>query len=200
MILSEHKQGTDEWLAERIGLPTASKFDMVVTSKGEPSKQQQKYIYQLAGEIVTGRKEDTYCNEAMQRGIELEDEARTLYELVTGDEVEQVGLAWKTENKAVGASSDGLVGDDGMIEIKCPKMVTHVEYLVKGVLPTKYVPQVQGQMYVLDRKWCDFISYYPSMELLKVRVMRDDEFIKKLDCEITVLLAEINKVLEKIKK
>ncbi len=199
-IFSKNAQGTEEWMAERTGLPTASKFDMVITSKGEPSKQAQKYIYQLAGEIVTGKKEETYQNDAMLRGIELESEARTLYEVVTGEVVTEVGIAYPDEKKTIGASSDGLVGDDGMVEIKCPQMATQVEYLVNGKVPTKYIAQVQGQMYVTGRKWVDFVSYYPGMELVLIRVDRDEKFIKNLDSELCDLLLGLEKVVKKIRR
>ena len=202
MIISEFKQLSDEWFCERAGLPTASNFDKIVTSKGEPSKQAKKYMYQLAGECITGQKEESYTNSAMQRGIELEDEARSLYEIATGYSVETVGLCWKDDKKLVGASPDGLINDpegvEGCLEIKCPSMAVHVEYLLADKLPTAYFQQVHGQMYVTGALYCSFVSYYPGMKPLIYRVERDEEFMGKLESELDKFCNELKETTRRL--
>jgi len=200
MIISEHPQLSEEWFAERAGLPTASNFSKIVTSKGLPSKSAKKYMYQLAIERVTGKKEDTYTSQAMERGSLLEEEARSGYSLVTGLSVETVGLCWKDDKKSVGASPDGLVdGSKGCLEIKCPSAAVHCEYLINNKVPTEYFVQVQGQMYVTGCAWSDFVSYYPGTRLLVLRMDRDEAFMSKLDFELKVFCAELDRLVEKIK-
>lgn len=200
MLISENKQLTPEWFAERAGLPTASRFSDIVTSKGEPSKSAQKYMYTLAIEKLTGRKEDSYTNAAMERGVILEEEARGLYSLLTGSSVKTVGLCWKDDKKRFGASCDGIVGDnEGCLEIKCPSASVFCEYLLKNAVPTKYLAQIQGQMCVTGCKWADFAAYYPGARLLVVRVERDEEFIAKLDMQLRLFVAELEILTEKIR-
>lgn len=191
-------QGTSEWFSARCGIPSASNFDQIITTKLEPSKQRQKYLYRLAGERVSGMAEETYQNNAMLRGIELENEARNLYQVINDVEVKQVGFCL-TEGKFVaGASPDGLIGDDGCIEIKCPTMAVHVGYLLDGKLPTDYFQQTQGQLFVTGRTWCDFVSYYPGIKPLIVRVERDEQFIKALTVELEIFCSELEDVIKKI--
>jgi len=197
MIISDIPQGTPEWLALRAGLPTASNFDKIVTSKGEVSKSRVKYMYQLAGESITGVKEDVYQNAIMARGSEMEAEARNLYELATGKQVQTVGLCYH-DSKMYGCSPDGLIGD-GLIEIKCPTLAVHVEYLLNGTLPVAYFQQVQGQLLVTGKDWCDFVSYYPAMRLLIVRVERDNAFIKILQKELNAFCDELQTIIKKLK-
>jgi len=199
MKVLDHEQGSKEWFAARAGLPTASNFDKLITTKGEPSKQAQKYMYQLAGEAITGTKEEGFQSDAMTRGIEMEGEARSLYSLATGLDVEEVGLCLMDGKVPAGASPDGLVGDDGLVEIKCPKLATHVEYMLADKMPTTYFQQVQGQLMVTDRDWCDFMSYYPAMPLFKVRVKRDDVFIEALKVELKKFNRELEAVVSKLK-
>ena len=199
MIISENVQGTDGWMKDRVGIPTASNFDKIITTKGVASASAKKYMYQLAGERIIGRKEDTYQNAAMQRGTELEPKARELYEVVTGETVEEVGLCWLDSTKRVGASPDGLVGEDGDIEIKCPLLPTQVEYLLNKVVPTTYFQQIQGQLYVTGRKWCDFVSYYPDMPLLKIRVFRNEVFISALSRQLDLFCAELDMIEAKLR-
>lgn len=198
MIILDHEQGTDEWKSSRLGRPTASNFSNIVTTTGYPSKQQKKYMYKLAGEKVSGNSEDIFQNSAMLRGIELEPEARDFYSIVKGVDVKQVGLCLD-DNEQFGASPDGLVGDDGLLEIKCPTMPVHVEYLLNNSLPTAYFQQVQGQMLVTGRKWCDFLSYSSGIRPLLIRVDRDEDFIKKLHIELIVFCKQLDEVINKIK-
>ena len=197
MKIIEGEQRTTRWYEARKARPTASAFDKIITTKGEPSKSAKKYMYQLAGEFVSGVTLESFQSEAMTRGIELEAEAREFYELTHSVEVRQVAFCL-TDNNLSGCSPDGLVGEDGMIEIKCPLVQTHVEYMLNNKLPTAYFQQVQGQLWVTDRKWCDFISYYPGLKPLIVRVVRDEVFITLLENEIEKFCIELKNIIKKI--
>lgn len=199
MIALDLVQGSESWVNARVGIPTASCFDRLVTVSGEPSKQRLKYMYTLAGERITGKKEDSYQNSAMLRGIELEDEARKLYELTTDDEVKTVGICYANEDMKYACSPDGLIGDDGGIEIKVPSLAVHVEYLLSGKMPSEYFQQVQGNMYVTGRKFWIFMSYTPGIRPLIIRVERDEKFIAALDHEINKFCLELEQITEKIK-
>jgi len=179
MRISNHVQGSNEWLQSRLGKPTASNFGKLITPTGKPSTSADGYINELIAQRITGELAEFYTNEAIARGNELEPAARALYEFINGVEVVEVGLCLHDEFEC-GASPDGLVGDDGGIEIKCPLPHTHVSYLRAGDVPGKYVPQIQGCLYITGREWWDFMSYHPAMEDLIVRVERDNEYIKKL--------------------
>jgi len=146
MIRLDVMQGSIEWWEARVGRPSASCFDKIITTKGEPSKQAKNYLYELAGERIAGAKPDIYQNAAMLRGLELEAEARAYFELVEDLEVQQTGICY-TDDKRFSCSPDGLFGETG-IEIKCPLIHTHVGYLLAGDLPIEYFQQVQGSMLV----------------------------------------------------
>ena len=199
MKILDHIQGSEEWFAARCGIPTSSNFDKILTTKGVVSKQREKYLYRLAGEKITGKSEETYRNDAMLRGQEMEAEARALYELMTGSKVEQVGLCITEEPTVYGASPDGLVGKDGLLEIKSPLISTHVGYLLNKELPMDYYQQLQGQLLVTGRKWVDFFSYYPAMKPLLIRVEPDKVFLKALKVELEIFAKELDELVEKIK-
>lgn len=200
MIIDPAIQGSAEWKLCRAGIPTASNFDKLITTKGDPSKSRTKYMYQLAAERVTGVKEETYQNGAMQRGIEMEAEARAMYSIVTGNEVEEVGVCYPDENRLYGASPDGLIGGDGCLEIKCPSSAVHVSYLLEGAIPTDYFQQTQGQLLVTGREWVDFVSYYPGLKALIVRAKPDKKFIEALKAELKNFCIELDKVTEKLRR
>lgn len=199
MIIVDCEQGTESWFQARLGIPTASNFNKIVTSKGEPSKQAQKYIYQLAGEAIIGKQEDSFQSLDMIRGNELEAEARDFYRVVTDSEVKEVGFC-VTDDRTCGASPDSLVGEKGLLEIKCPKLSTHIGYLIENKLPTDYVQQCQGQLYVTGRDWLEFVSYYPSIKPLIVRVKRDNAFLKKLKVELDKFTIELNILIKQLKE
>lgn len=199
MILLECEQNTKEWFLAKAGLPSASDFDMLITPKGEPSKSKLRYLYRLAGESILGEKVASYQNAAMTRGIEMEEEARVLYELIKGVEVQRVGVC-VTDDKAFGCSPDGLVGEEGMLEIKCPDIHTHVGYLLGGVAPDDYKPQTQGQLRVTGRRWVDFMSYFPGLPPLIVRVQRDAAFLLKLDTELGSFCRDLRVTTEKLRR
>jgi putative phage-type endonuclease len=198
MLTLQIDQQTEEWFNARLGIPTASGFDKLVTSKGEPSKQSQKYLWKLAGERVSGRSEETFQNGAMMRGVELEAEAREFYELTHDVTVDRVGLVYPDEDKKFACSPDGLVGEDGCLEIKCPSVSTHVGYLLDNRLPVEYVQQVQGTLLITGRDWLDFLSYYPGLKPLLVRVTRDEAFIGKLKESLALFCNELEEVVQKI--
>jgi hypothetical protein len=183
MRIIECEQGTPEWLQARLGIPSASSYAKLVTTTGKSSAQAEAYINQLVAERITGEPTVFHVTEPMARGVELEPEARFRYEMETGNLVIQVGFLMHDTLQA-GASPDGLVGENGGLEIKCPSAHTHVEYLRDGDLPIKYFQQVQGCLWISGRDWWDFMSYHPKMEPLIVRVFRDEEFIKALECAV----------------
>lgn len=197
MIVLDMEQGTDEWHQARLGIPTASNFSKLVTSKGAPSKQSVGYMNELLAERLCGHPLESYSNKWMERGSELEAEARLSYEIIEGVDVKQVGFVTLDAGSA-GCSPDGLIGDDGLIEIKCPSPGVHVSYLRAGKLPTDYVAQVQGQLWVCERKWCDFISYHPDLPDLVVRVERDEPYIEKLAAAVTAFAKELRIQAEKL--
>lgn len=198
MIILEHEQRSEEWYKARCGIPTASEFDKIVTTKGEQSKSRKAYMYRLAGERITGKQEESYQNAAMQRGIELEPEAISFYEVVTDKQVQKCGFCVSEGKYQYGCSPDGLVGDDGGIELKCPIISTHVGYLIDNKLPTDYIQQVQGELFVTGREWWDFISYYPGMKPLLLRVERDEKFLKALSIELEIFCQELEETVKKI--
>ena len=192
-------QGGPEWHQERLGRPSASRFGEIITTKGEPSKQAEKYLYALAGERIVGVAPESYQNAAMVRGLELEPEARRAYEFLYDVDVKQVGTCYPDEQKRYGASPDGLVGEDGLLEIKCPTLPVAVEYLMGNKLPTKYICQVQGQLLVTGRSWCDFMSYYPGLTPLVVRVERDDKLIAALKAALEEFCDRLDAITEKLR-
>lgn len=189
-VLMDVEQRSDEWLALRCGIPTASNFDRIITpASGKPSTSATAYRRELLAEWITGVPSGPPSSGWMQRGTEMEPEARSFYEFDSDCEVQEAGFVFLDERQLVGCSPDGLVGDDGGIEIKCPAPHTHVGYLIDARMPTAYIPQVQGLLWVTGRKWCDFISYHPDMEPLIVRVMRDEDYIGRMATLIETFVA-----------
>jgi len=174
MIIVDCEQGTQEWLKARLGVPTGSEFNKIITpAKMQQSSQADGYVNKLIGEWLTGEPDDTYKSDLMDRGTELEGEARDYYSFKFDVEVKQVGFCLE-DAKRYGCSPDGLVGEDGGIEIKCPSRGVHVGYLINERVPTDYKLQVIGSLLVTGRDWWDFISYYPGIESLVVRTNRAD--------------------------
>lgn len=192
----ECEQGSDAWKQARLGKITASRFSDVMTKgvgKETFGKTAYSYIMDLIVEEMTGQPQDDIKAVQLEWGKKHEAEARATYQLVSGNRISQVGFAIHGSYPLVGASSDGLVGDDGGIELKCPYNPTvHLQYAMQGVLPKEYVWQVQGGMWVLDRQWCDFVSYDPRMpsdkQLFILRVERDNKIIKELEERVEAFL------------
>lgn len=179
MRINNHTQGSEAWLESRLGRPTASNFGKLITPTGKASTSAEGYINELIAQKITGEIPEFFKSEAMQRGNELEASAKALYEFENDVEVVEVGLCLH-DLLECGASPDGLIGDNAGLEVKCPLPHTHVSYLRDGDIPAKYIPQVQGCLWITEREWWDFMSYHPSMEDLIVRVYRDEAYIKKL--------------------
>jgi hypothetical protein len=184
MRLIECEQGSPEWLTHRLGVPSASQFSKIVTGKGGKSTQVEAYINQLVAEELTGETTLVYVNEHMKRGTELEPDARELYEALTGQTVQEVGFCLHDTVNA-GCSPDGLIGEEGGLEIKCPAPATHVEWVKAGVVPSKHLQQIMGCLWVTGRSWWDFMSYHQTMKPLIVRVERDEEYIAALAEHVT---------------
>lgn len=200
IVLNDLEQGSEAWLQARLGIPTASCFKRLFTSTGKPSTSAETYFYELLAERLTGQPASEYTNEWMVRGTELEPQARSTYEFIQDVQVEQIGFVYLDERRHVGCSPDGLIGDDGLIEIKAPKASTHVKYLLAGKLPADYVPQVQGQLWITGRNFCDFMSYHPDCDPLIVRVDRDEGYIAKLSEEVEKLAKKVDEAMKKLTK
>lgn len=199
MKVLELTQGSTEWFAARLGIPTASRFkDIVTPAKGDKSKSSSTYLYELLAERVTGEKTDIFTNEWMQRGNDLEPFARSAYEFIYEINVEEIGFLLN-DAETIGASPDGLIGSDGGLEIKSPKPSTMVKYMIEDKLPDVYKPQVQGNLWISEREWWDFVAYHPSMELFVKRVYRDEEYIKKMQQHITDFADELAEKYQRIK-
>lgn len=192
MIILTDEQGSPEWLASRLGRPSASMFSNLITTSGKPSSSAKKYIAEMVAERLTGRSKPFYTNDHMERGNFLEPEAREAYEFITDLEVVETGFILH-DSEEFGCSPDGLVANDGGLEIKCPSDGVHAGYLIDGKVPTKYYQQVQGCMWVTGRDWWDFMSYHPEMPHLLVRMEKNEEFIE-------AMATEVNKAIEIIVK
>lgn len=200
MITHSVDQSSDEWLGLRAGIPTSSNFAKLITSKGDPSKSMSAYANLLAGELYAQKPlNDFEGNQWTERGKELEDDARTKYEYLNDVDIEQVGFITDDENLH-GTSPDGLVGDKGLIEIKCLKTENHVQAILyhakHGGCPTKYIPQIQGQMYICQREWCDIVFYHPELPMLVIR----QEPNKLVIDGLTKQLNEVRKVRDAVLK
>lgn len=195
-------QGSAEWFALRLGKVTASRVaDIVAKTKTGWGAGRANYAAQLIAERLTGSVAESYTNAAMQWGTDNEPKARLAYEFETDAAVEQVGFIIHPTIAASGASPDGLVAADGLVEIKCPNTAGHIDTLLGQSVPAKYVTQMQWQMACTGRKWCDFVSFDPrmpeSMCLFVSRVIRDDKLIAELEAAVTAFLAEVeSKVAE----
>lgn len=196
MRIDQNEQGSPEWLAARLGIPSASMFAKLVTTKGIWSASADAYINQLVAERLTGEREEVFQSHHMLRGTELEKDARDLYSLISDAEVTEVGFCLH-DTLSAGCSPDGLIGEDGGLEIKCAAPSTHVEYLRGGVLPSKYKQQVMGCLWITGREWWDFVSYHPTMKPLIVRVERDEEYIAALEKCVTKAVNLIDENVEK---
>lgn len=172
-------QGTPEWLDARVGVVTASNFDKLIAPKThKPSASMHKLAYEMLAEELIGRPLNDQSSGFMQRGNELEAEARNWYAFERDVDVQQVGLVLRDDGR-VGCSPDGLVNEDGGVEIKCPSAAVHMSYLL-GSPGDEYFCQIQGSIWITERAWWDFVSYCPGLPSVLVRFERDDEFIGKL--------------------
>ncbi|MEA3436553.1 MAG: YqaJ viral recombinase family protein [Thermodesulfobacteriota bacterium] len=192
-------QGSPEWFIEHAGKPGASSFNKIVTTKGEPSKQSDDYALQLAGEYILGTVEQGYASFAMQQGLDRENEARQLYEIIHDAEIRQVGMVYKDERQDRLCSPDGLMNSRGL-EIKCPVLKTHIKYLLDKKLPTDYFCQVQGSLYITGFETWDFMSYYPGLDPFLITVERNEPFIEKLDKALDKFCMKIAMTVRRLKE
>lgn len=193
MIVVQCEQRSEEWLSARLGIPTASEFDKIIMpATGKASTSADAYMFRLLGEWMTGKQQESFQSGWMERGSELEPEARAYYELQTDGAIQQVGFVYRDESRMVGCSPDGLLPGGG-VEFKCPSAGMHVRYLLSGNLANEYIPQVQGAMWITGAEWWDWMSYHPDMEPSIVRVLRDPPYIAKLE---TLMSAFIEKMVK----
>lgn len=197
MIFYYDEQGSEQWLRSRLGKPSASCFGKLITRNGAPSASADNYINGLIYELISDEIPATFTSDAMIRGTELEPEARDNYEFITGNEVDEVGFI-VDESESYGCSPDGLIGQDGGVEIKCPMGATMVKYLRDPeALVKTYWQQIQGCMWVTERKWWDAFAYHPNTPHVLVRVERDEDYISRLEEQVISACITINQEVEK---
>ena len=199
MRIIPHEQRTEGWYEARRGVPTASNFSKLITSTGKRAASADAYIDELVAEKITGESKFIPTTAAMQHGIDTEPEARDLYSFLREVEVTEIGLCLHDLIDA-GASPDGLVGDDGLLEVKCPQPHTMVKYLRENRLPPEYRAQVMGQLWICERQWCDFLAYHDKMKPLLIRVERDEEFISALAGIVTKAVESIDANFNQLRK
>lgn len=211
MIIEDLEQQTPEWLAMRVGMVTASRVADVIAKRkrqpkdGEPAEPlacRKDYLWEIVVERLTGRSSETYVSPSMEWGIEQEPSARAAYEMATDCMVEPIGFAIHPANKWFGASPDGLVGEDGILEIKCPNSGTHLQYIINQVVPSEYVPQMLAEMACTERLWGDFVSFDPrmpkKMQLFVQRLRRDDKRIADMESDVAVFCQEVDDKLAEV--
>jgi putative phage-type endonuclease len=199
IVVSGIEQGTPEWHRLRIGNPGASGMDNIITSTGKISTSRKKYMYQMAGELLIGEKPETFKSAAMIRGNELEPEAREIFEFINGP-VAQCGLIYQDERRLWHCSPDGICPDEQYgLEIKCPMLQTHIEYLDGGKLPTAYKIQVQASMMVTGWPVWWFVSYHPGIKPLIIPVERDEKLIPLIQEALEEFCEELLTLVEALK-
>lgn len=202
MIIRYGIQGDENWLADRAGKVSASNFSKIFTASGSKTtgETRKSYLYQVAGERISKTPEESFKNDWMQRGNDLEPEARFAFEQITGLFVAQTGMVLLDEREEISCSPDGLIGDQSGLELKCPKMSTHIGYLEAARLPSAYKPQVMGQLWICDRPQWHFMSYHPSIKPFHLIVDRDKKYISLLQEAVEEFNAEVNSLVARIKE
>ena len=208
MKVIDVQQGTPEWAEARAGRVTASRIDAVLSRARDRKSEgatRRNYKAQIISEILTGRPQESgYTNKAMEDGKELEPLARSAYELARGEFVETVGFVVHPTIERAGASPDGLVGDRGLVQIKCPFPATHIGYLLGDEVPPDYQPQMLWEMACTERDWTDFVSYCPAfpphLQLFVARFPRDDKRIAEVTAEVSVFLKEADQIIEQLNR
>jgi putative phage-type endonuclease len=191
------QQGTDDWFRARLGKVTASRVaDVIAKTKTGWGASRKNYLAELVAERLTGSPAESYTNAAMKWGTDTEPHARAAYEFFRDAAVVEVGFVPHPTITMSGASPDGYIGAEGLIELKCPNTAAHIETLLGGEVADKYIVQMQWQMACAGRQWCDFVSFDPRMpeelRLFVKRVSRDDKRIKELETSVTEFLAELD--------
>ncbi|KKN39458.1 hypothetical protein LCGC14_0743280 [marine sediment metagenome] len=199
MIIHDCIQGPDDWYKLRLGKVTASCFGKAIAA-GQ-GKTRKTYMIQLIAERLTQSEQEGFSSAVMVRGQEIEPYAREYYELLNDVSIREVGFVERNEN--IGASPDGFIGEDGLIEIKCPLSTTHIATILADKVPTTHKPQIQGQLWVCEREWCDFVSYDPRVRqrpFFCERVYRDEDYIKELHIKIQMFIDEMNQMMQILTK
>ena len=203
------EQRSPEWFKARLGKVTASKIhDIMIKTKVGESTYKTKYRLQLVTERLTGKVVPVFMNDAMKHGVEYEDEAKLEYanrkKLLVGTDLTDVGMIDHPSIDWCGASPDGMVGDEGLIEIKCPQPITHTTTIETGEIHKRYIHQMQWQMSCTGRQWCDFVSYHPDfpddLKLFVKRVPRDNELIARLEEAVSTFVQEVDFKIKTIKE
>jgi putative phage-type endonuclease len=199
------EQGSKEWLELRLGKVTASRItDVLAKGKSGEALTREDYRYELVVQRLTGDPGESFTNAAMEWGTATEPQARIEYEKFKDLFVEQVPFILHSSIEWFGCSPDGLVQDTGLVEIKCPSSKNHIKYLNAGKPPAKYVPQMQCQMAVTGRQWCDFVSFDPrlppDLQLFVARLDRDEEYIKSMEVEVVKFLTEVETMYTQLKE
>lgn len=197
------EQGTAEWKEMRLGHVTASNVaDVMAKGKSGEAESRKKYKTKIVAERLTRQGQDSYFNAAMEWGVEQEPYARMAYEVANNVLVDKTGFWHHPEIAFLGVSPDGLVGDDGLVEIKCPNTTTHLDYVLDDKVPAKYFKQIQCQLWVTGRQWCDFVSFDPRLpnknQLFIKRCPRDEAFIAEMEVEVKEFLSEVNFLVSKL--
>tara|TARA_R110002126_G_scaffold171721_2_gene320500 strand:- start:444 stop:1070 length:627 start_codon:yes stop_codon:yes gene_type:complete len=202
-IIETCEQGSAEWLAMRLGKVTASKVSDVL-SKGRgsaPSKMSETYMIELIAEVLTGNSKPFFENDAMRWGTETEPQARAMY-AVNNDFVDVKEVAFVEHNEQVGISPDGLIGEDGLLEIKCPNTTTQLKRALSNDYSVDYKAQIQMQLWVTEREWCDFLSFDPRLDCeagyLQQRVFRDEEYIEEMKTKVYAFVEKMNEIIEQL--
>ncbi len=204
-MTDEIVQGSPEWVAIRLGRATGSRIsDILAVTKSGPSASRANYRAQLVAERLTGVLVEGFTSEAMERGKEVEADARRAYAFRTGYEIKEAGFYQHPRIEMSGASPDGLVGDDGVVEFKCPNTSTHIDTLRGGIIPKGYRDQILWEMACTGRQWCDFVSYDPrlpeSMSLHIRRVPLDTERLAEVEREVIAFLAEVDETVAELRR
>jgi len=200
MIVSPHPQRSEEWHKERLSLPTASCFEKLVHITGERAEPRKKYLYELASEAVTGRPTKRFVNAKMRGAVEREPDARLLYEILFDVEVQEVGLCYPDELKKYGYSPDGLVEEEGLLEIKDAEPHVQALRLLDGWSRAMHFQQCQGGLFVTGRKWCDLMSYCERMTPVIIRYYPDYKFFEKLEIELNDFCLDLAIAIRKLKE
>lgn len=198
-------QGSEEWLAARLGKVTASRMaDVMAKTKSGWGAGRANYMAELICERLTGSQADRFTNAAMQHGTETEPQARVAYEFMTGNAVAEIAFVDHPTIGMSGASPDGLVGDDGLIEIKCPNTATHIDTLLNDTVPDKYRKQMLWQMACTGRRWCDFVSFDPrlppDLQLWITQVIPEPGEIAELETAVSAFILEMDEKIQALQK
>lgn len=201
VIHTEYQQGSEAWLTARAGIPTASEFDQLITAELKPrawsTAMPNTYLARKLAEYWIGRPMISYKGAQTDQGNILEEQAIPWYEQEFNIDVQRVGMV-TTDDGRIGCSPDGLIGEDGGVEIKCPEAPTHVRYLLDGVVPKDYLPQVYGNLYVTGRKWWRFVSYRRHFPKLVIKVNRDEKEMAAIEDVLEDFLSKFDQGIQKL--